>query len=194
MPEVMSGHSGQGGEPRAEAPRAEAPRAETPLAETVCRIVFVCTGNTCRSPLAQALCVKLLADRLGCSAADLIGQGYVVESGGLATWPGLAASPEAVTVGRALGVDLSTHESRPLTTAALAGAHYLVVMTHAHLDVLASYDIPGAPQPRLLGHEGSDISDPVGAGAEVYQECADQIMRGLTQLLPELLRAKEARP
>jgi L-threonylcarbamoyladenylate synthase len=179
MPDVISGQSGQRAEPRA---------------ATACRIVFVCTGNTCRSPLAQALCVKLLAERLGCSPEELPARGYLVESGGLATWPGLPASAEAVDVGRELGVDLSTHQSRPLTAAALAQAHYLVAMTHSHVDALTAYDIPGAPAPRLLSDEGTDVSDPVGASADVYRVCADQIVRGLDRLLPELLRTKEAGP
>src|SRR5262245_50634417 len=131
MPDVISGPSEQ---------------REEPGAASACRIVFVCTGNTCRSPLAQALCVKLLAERLGCSAADLPARGYVVESGGLATWPGLPASPEAVDVGRALGVDLSAHESRPLTAAVLIQASCLVAMTQSHVETLKSYEIPGAPQ------------------------------------------------
>src|SRR5207253_2534389 len=53
-----------------------------------CRIVFVCTGNTCRSPLAEALCKKLLAERLGCAPQELPGRGFIVHSAGLAAMMG----------------------------------------------------------------------------------------------------------
>ncbi|MFO0968958.1 MAG: Sua5/YciO/YrdC/YwlC family protein [Gemmataceae bacterium] len=61
-----------------------------------CRVLFVCTGNTCRSPIAKALCEKMLADWLGCDAADLPKRGYLVQSAGLAALAGEGPSPEGV--------------------------------------------------------------------------------------------------
>src|SRR5207237_8648194 len=63
-----------------------------------CRIVFVCTGNTCRSPLAEGLCRKLLADKLGCCTAALPQHGFFVQSAGLAAMTGAEATPEAAAV------------------------------------------------------------------------------------------------
>src|SRR5206468_8355544 len=63
-------------------------------------IVFICTGNTCRSPLAAALCKKLLADRLGCTVEELPARGFLVLSAGLAAMMGMEASADAALVAR----------------------------------------------------------------------------------------------
>ena len=78
-------------------------------------ILFVCTGNTCRSPLAEALFKKQLADRLGCGVGDLAGKGFFVHSAGLAAMMGGPAAAEAVAVAASYGADLSHHASRPLS-------------------------------------------------------------------------------
>ena len=78
-------------------------------------IVFVCTGNTCRSPLAEALFKKKLADRLGCPVEELSRRGFLVISAGLAAMMGAAAADEAVEAAQDYGADLSGHLSRPLT-------------------------------------------------------------------------------
>src|SRR5260370_30563389 len=59
-------------------------------------IVFVCTGNTCRSPMAEGLCKKLLAERLGCALEELPERGFVVLSAGLAALMGGQAAPQAL--------------------------------------------------------------------------------------------------
>src|SRR5262245_38556117 len=76
-------------------------------------IVFVCTGNTCRSPLAEGLFKKRLADRLGCAVAELPARGYLVASAGLAAGPGMPAAAEAIDVALAAGADLAAHQSQP---------------------------------------------------------------------------------
>ena len=102
--------------------------------QAACLVVFVCTGNTCRSPLAEALCKARLAERLGCTAADLPGRGFHVYSAGLAAMTGGPAAEEAVDVARAYGADLTTHASRPLTADLAAQADYLVAMTRGPPD------------------------------------------------------------
>jgi protein-tyrosine phosphatase len=146
-----------------------------------CRIVFVCTGNTCRSPLAEALCKKLLAERLGCPVARLPEGGFLVQSAGLAAMIGGEAAPEAVDTARELGADLADHRSQPLTRELLAQADHVIAMTRGHLRALSGQ---GGPAPRLLSAE--DIPDPIGAPPEVYRECARQILGALEKLLPEL--------
>src|SRR5262249_43476051 len=103
-----------------------------------CHILFVCTGNTCRSPLAQAMCARLLADRLGCEPADLPARGFSVQSAGLAAMIGAEATAEAVAVAREMGADLSGHKSQPLTRELLAQTDLLFTMTQAHLHILNS--------------------------------------------------------
>jgi protein-tyrosine-phosphatase/tRNA A37 threonylcarbamoyladenosine synthetase subunit TsaC/SUA5/YrdC len=148
-----------------------------------CRIVFVCTGNTCRSPLAEGLCRKLLADRLGFPPAELFQQGFFVQSAGLAAMIGSEATPEAVAVAQEHGVDLSMHGSQPLTIELLLRADRLFAMTAGHLRML--HGVRGV-RPRLLAPDGEDVADPIGCAPEVYRDCARQIRSHLEARLPEL--------
>jgi protein-tyrosine phosphatase len=152
-----------------------------------CVIVFLCTGNTCRSPLAEALCKKLLAERLGCTPEELPGRGFIVLSAGLAAMMGGEAAPEAVAVARELGADLSGHASRPLRADLVAHADYLVAMTRSHLHALTAHFPQAAVRTRLLGSAGEEVADPVGCDQQVYRECAQQILRHLERLVPELV-------
>jgi L-threonylcarbamoyladenylate synthase len=149
-----------------------------------CRIVFVCTGNTCRSPLAEGLCRKLLTDKLGCLPAELSKHGFFVQSAGLAAIMGTEATPEAIAVAEELGADLTGHSSQPLTIEVLLEADRLFAMTAGHLRML--YGVRGIT-PRLLDPGGEDVTDPIGAAPEVYRACARQIKSHLEELLPELL-------
>ncbi len=149
-------------------------------------VLFICTGNTCRSPMAEALCKKLLADRLGCQPAELGERGFVVQSAGLAAMMGLEASPEAVDATRELGADLSGHRSQQLTGELLGHADHVLVMTRAHLQTLMPFCPEGTPQPRLLAGDGQDIPDPMGAEPEVYRECAAWILGCLQERLAEI--------
>jgi protein-tyrosine phosphatase len=160
--------------------------AEELAQQTTCVIVFVCTGNTCRSPMAEVLCKKLLADRLGCSVAELPARGFLVLSAGVSAVPGDRAAAEAVEVARDLGADLSGHASRPLTPDLVLQADHIIAMTHGHAQALAARFGQHAPAARLLCPEGGDIGDPIGRDQEVYRQCAQQILQGLERLLPRL--------
>ena len=154
-----------------------------------CQILFVCTGNTCRSPLAAALFASMLAERLGCTSADLPARGYVIASAGLAAYPGEEASPEAVAVARDLGCDLSGHRSRPLSMELAASSDFLFAMTASHLRYLEGLEEAGGPRPRLLSPCGEDVLDPIGGPREIYEACARQLLGYLEEVLPELLEA-----
>jgi protein-tyrosine phosphatase len=160
--------------------------ADVVAEQTACLVVFVCTGNTCRSPLAEGLFRQKLAGRLGCEAEELPRRGFLVISAGLAAMMGGAAADEAVEAARAYGADLSRHASRPLSPELAAQADYLVAMTRSHLLALAEgYPHRGAP-PRLLSPQGEDVTDPIGCDQQVYRACAQQIWDGLDSLVAEV--------
>ncbi len=154
--------------------------------QAACLIVFVCTGNTCRSPLAEALCRKLLAQQLGCTPEELPQRGFIVLSAGLAAMMGGRAAAEAVEVAQEYGIDLSQHSSRPLTQRLVAQADYVIGMTRSHLLALASHYGSAGTTFRLLSTEGQDLPDPIGCERQVYHQCAEQIMHNLQKLLPDL--------
>jgi len=154
--------------------------------QTARLIVFVCSGNTCRSPMAEALCKKLLAEELGCAPEDLPGRGIIVLSAGLAAMMGEGAAAEAIQAAHELGADLGTHSSRPLTANLLAQADDLIAMTRGHLLALAAHFPRVGPRPRLLSPEGEDLPDPIGCDQAVYRECARHIERYLRAILPEI--------
>jgi protein-tyrosine phosphatase len=158
------------------------------LLETLsgCMIVFVCTGNTCRSPIAEALCKKLLAERLECLPEELPARGFVVRSAGLAAMMGGRAAPEAVAAVRELGADLTGHASRPMTAELASQADLLIAMTHGHVAALSELFPALAAQPRVLSADGMDIPDPIGADQQTYRVCARQILSCLETLVPEV--------
>jgi protein-tyrosine phosphatase len=151
-----------------------------------CLVVFVCTGNTCRSPLAEALCKQRLAERLGCTIDELPTRGFIVLSAGLAAMMGGQAAAEAVAAARALGADLAGHSSRPLTADLVAQADHVITMTRRHQLAVARHFAGVGPRPRLLARDGRDVADPIGCDQEVYRECAQEIQEHLEGLLPEL--------
>jgi protein-tyrosine-phosphatase len=161
----------------------ETPSGEVPQPAT-CRLVFVCTGNTCRSPMAEAICKKLLADRLGCSIGELPAKGFAVLSAGLAAGPGLPAAEEAIAIAESIGVDLRQHQSRPLTPELAEQANHLLGMTRGHVQAILDY-FP--VQARLLSPEGDDVDDPIGQPFEVYEECASQMAGYILTLVESLL-------
>jgi L-threonylcarbamoyladenylate synthase len=156
---------------------------------TLCRILFVCTGNTCRSPMAEALCIKLLADRLGCAPAELRQHGFSVQSAGLAAIMGSEASPEGVQAVAAMGADLSRHQSCPASLDMLQWADHVFAMTAGHWYTLRSVDAPTAAQLEMLSPQYEDIADPIGRALIDYQTCAQQILDCLNQRLPQILES-----
>jgi len=138
------------------------------------RIGFVCTGNTCRSPMAEALARHHMSERLGTS--DLASFGFELSSMGVCAGPGSPASREAVELLGAAGIDLSQHRSSPALPDVIANLDRVYCLTASHRDALLQ-TLP----PRKGGHielldpDGGDIPDPIGGGAAVYRTCAERI-------------------
>ncbi|HEY7158708.1 MAG TPA: Sua5/YciO/YrdC/YwlC family protein [Gemmataceae bacterium] len=167
--------------------------AEDIRQRTACQVVFVCTGNTCRSPLAEALCKKRLADHLGCTVEELPARGFQVLSAGVAATVGAPAAAEAETVARSYGADLSAHRSQPLTLELAARTDYLVGMTQGHLHALTDYFGHLGATTRLLDPDG-DIADPIGREQSIYDECGQQIWRHLESFVAEIVPAEASQP
>jgi protein-tyrosine-phosphatase len=149
-------------------------------------VLFVCTGNTCRSPLAEVLFKKILSDRLGIPIDHLPAHGYLVQSAGVMAGYGDAASEVAVDVAREYGVDLSNHRSRPVNPEMLAEVSNIIAMTQSHLTLLMMQHPNVGPVPMLLSEE-IDIPDPIGGSIEDYRECARVIVAQLDRLSKEWL-------
>src|ERR1051325_3182187 len=153
-------------------------------------ILFVCTGNVCRSPMAE-----------GIFGLAVQGRGeYRVFSAGLGAAEGQPPSPYAVEAVQELGIDISAHRSQMLTPDLVAQADFIFGMTHSHVDtVMLLY--PHAAEKTFLLREfdetldffEKDISDPIGGSYEVYLNCRDQIEQGMASLL-RFLEAEEGVP
>jgi len=148
-------------------------------------ILFVCTGNTCRSPIAQGFCRDRLARKLSCSVDQLLEKGYKVVSAGVMAYSGASASPEAVRVCRDAGQDITAHRARPLTAQVISEADYIFVMTDAHRQAVMALLSEAEPRTALLGG-AVEIADPMGGSLDDYRRCAEQIELGLTERLSEI--------
>lgn len=154
-------------------------------------MLFVCTGNTCRSPLAE------VALRLELGPAS---EGVRVTSAGSAAWEGQPAAEHAVTIAAREGEDLSRHRSRRVTPDMLEDADLVFAMERGHRDallqmgadpdkthVLSEWPAPGEP--------ALPISDPFGGSLEAYEECWRRMRRHvgrITPLIHEAVRARSA--
>lgn len=154
-------------------------------------VLLVCTGNTCRSPMAAVHLRAILESR---------GLDIPVRSAGIAAAPGQPATEHAVRAVRTAGLDLSQHASSPLTDELIRGARVVLTMTQAHKDeVLRRY--PGTlglvfTLGEFAGGEygsGWEVSDPFGASVEAYDACSRQLQQVLNKVADRLANEGSAR-
>ena len=143
-------------------------------------ILFICTGNICRSPMAEGLFRHAVAGR----------GGFRVVSAGLGAIDGQPPSAHAVEAMQELGIDISHQRSHMLTGQLVREADYIFGMTHSHVDsVMLLY--PQMAEKVFLLREfddtldpfEKDISDPIGGSYEVYTNCRDQVEQGIASIL-----------
>ena len=146
------------------------------------RLLFVCTGNTCRSPMASALCRLLVAKELGCSPQQLSEHHIHIDSAGTFGYHGGAASASAVAVMSRRGIDLSRHQSRPLTLEIVQSADHIVAMTRSHRQAVTDLEPSASTRVALLLGD-ADLTDPVGGSEARYAGCAELIDSALPKWL-----------
>ncbi|HEY6112117.1 MAG TPA: serine hydroxymethyltransferase, partial [Chthoniobacterales bacterium] len=143
-------------------------------------VLFVCTGNICRSPIAEGLFRRLLGNR----------RDIEIASAGVHAVRGQPPSLYAVQVCEADGVDIRDLRSQPLTAALVERATHIFAMTGAHLETIQMLFPHGAEKSFLLREFEEpnttvwrDVPDPIGLGREVYEDCARTIKNALPSVL-----------
>jgi protein-tyrosine-phosphatase len=150
------------------------------------RLLFVCTGNICRSPMAEGLALRAAADR---------GRDIEVASCGTHDLDGAPADKHAVAVCAEIGVDLGAHASRQVDAELVAWADYILVMEYAHVEAVRDEFPDARERLMLLGTLGGtmEIADPYGGWRYQFRRSRDEIKRCVEAFVDRLPARKELR-
>lgn len=145
--------------------------------------LFVCTANTCRSPMAEGILNKIAAEKgIDCSS----------DSAGLYSFDGQTANYKAIEVMKAYEVDLSNHKSRKLTQSIIDSSDMVLALTTTHRNLIKEiFKISNMKLFTLKEYEKKlsneevdslDIADPYGGSIETYEICASQLYESIKNI------------
>lgn len=152
------------------------------------RILFVCTGNTCRSALADAIARKVAVER-GLAEIEIV-------SAGTSAWDGAPASDGALLVGMERGLDLSQHRSQTLTRQLVRDADLVLAMGPHHLERIEA--LGGTGKAYLLtdfasrGAVARPVNDPIGGELDVYRATADELDQEVRRVFDRILAERSS--
>jgi protein-tyrosine-phosphatase len=150
-------------------------------------IVYVCTGNTCRSPMAEGILRKLLEE----SGVDNVD----VSSAGIGTLDGYPATHHAVEISARNQIDIAGHHSTRMTEQVFRQADLVFALSHNHYDFLK--DLPGSSAKLFMvkafpmdnnANPANSIDDPVGGSLEEYKVTFEEIQKEIKRALPDIVR------
>lgn len=147
----------------------------------VFRVLVVCGGNTCRSPMGEAILREMICN----GALNRYGD-VSVESAGTAAAHGEPASANALAALKELGLHMSAHRSRPLNAEMANNADLILAMEQYHLDRVLELAPEAVDRARKLADH--DISDPYMMSLDVYRRTRDEIKEALSRVVDELDR------
>jgi len=145
-------------------------------------VLFVCTGNSCRSAMAEGLMKKMVEGS----------ENIHVVSGGVAAFEGMPASKEAIIVMQRLGVDISAHKARRVTDLMLKQADFILVMEQGHKQHILKR-VSGLNKKVFLLKEfsrdksgGLSIQDPIGMSMDFYERVAGELQKSIEGLVAKI--------